>query len=104
MLSALRSPSPVESRKMHGGFSLDSEGSGAPCARAECPGPRHQESAGTALGPEKFLSAPPPPKPGMELEPDPGSSLPGLGQETARPPQPRGRQHKHSSVLYSPPN
>lgn len=88
----------AQPRRTHRGFRLDSGGSGAPCAAP--PGPLHRDGS----GPRESRSSPLyPAETRVRLGPSPGSSLPGRGREPAQPRQSRG-QHKHSSVLYSPPN
>lgn len=86
------------------GWSLG--GSGAPSARSEFFGPRHprvhsKDATRKALGTKK---SPSPRKPRVGWNRIPTARCLAQGRSPLGRGSPCGRQHKHSSVLYSPPN
>lgn len=102
----LRNPSPAASRTMHrgSGWTL-----GLPCAGSEFFGPLHHlahssDSTGKALGPENREVLPPRGSPEWASKRIPIPRCLADGWSPLSRGSPRGRQHKHSSVLYSPPN
>lgn len=88
---ALRNLSAAVSSRVHRRLRLDSGGSGAPCVAQGALG--RGTIRPTPKTPQGRLSAPrtekcPPQKPRVGLEAEPGSPLPGPGQEPAQPRQP----------------
>lgn len=108
-MGALRNPIPAASRTMHRGSGWTLEGSGAPLCRVRVlwttasPGPLqrlHREGS----GPREPRSSPAPRKPEWASKRIPIPRCLADGWSPLSRGSPRGRQHKHSSVLYSPPN